>query len=206
MKLYFSPGACSLLPHILFREAGIDFDSERVDLAAKRTASGRDYLAVNPKGCVPALEFDDGQILTETVAIAQYIADLKPETNLAPRPGTLERYRLAEWLNFLSSEIHKSFSLYRRIAHLDGGRAYALGLLAKHFDFVQSYLRDRDYLVGGGFTVADAHLYMELGWAKAGADLGLGRWPALADFEARIGARPAVARAVREVQALMNSN
>lgn len=204
MRLYFSPGSCSLLPHVVFREADIPFEGVRVDLTTKRTAEDRDYLSVNPKGAVPALELDDGEILTETVAIVQYIADLRPSTHLAPAPGTLDRYRLCQWLNFLSSEVHKAFSMYRRIAHLDGGREYAQGLLEKHFDYLQSHLESREFLVGDGFTVADAHLFMELGWAKGG-DLGLARWPALERFEARIGARPAVARAVAEVQALMDT-
>src|SRR5215468_6847507 len=110
MKLYFSPGACSLSPHIALREAKLPFELEQVNLATKRTRSDRDYRAVNPSGYVPALELDDGQVLTEGPAIVQYIADRVPETRLAPPPSTLERYRLQEWLGFISSELHKGFS------------------------------------------------------------------------------------------------
>lgn len=194
MKLYFSPGACSLSPHIVLREAGITFDSESVDLAAKKTKSGADYNAINPKGAVPALQLDNGQVLTEGSAIVQYIADQKPATKLAPAAGTMERYRLQEWLNYIASEVHKGFSPLFSPKIPDAWKEVVKGNLASKFDHLSKNLQGKDYLMGS-FSVADAYLFTILSWAKhVGIDLA--KWPVLTSYLERVGARPAVKAAL----------
>src|SRR5205807_181333 len=148
MKLYFSPGACSLSPHIVLLESGLKFDTERVNLATKRTAGGDDYYTINPKGYVPALELDDGQLLTEGPAIVQYLADLVPDKRLAPRAGTMERYRLMEWLNFIASEIHKAFGPLFKAQSTEASKQAARDTLAKRFDFVSQRLQLSSFLGG----------------------------------------------------------
>jgi glutathione S-transferase len=191
MQLYFAPGACSLASHITLREAGLAFDLKRADTKTKKLNDGSDYLAVNSKGAVPALRLDDGQVLTEGVAIMQYIADRKPESNLVPRHGTLERYRVLEWLNYLTSEVHKSFSpLFNSSASAEV-KAYATANLEKKLDWTDAQLAGKQYLTGDTFTVADAYLFTLINWTYfVGIDLG--KWPALADFHARVAARPTV--------------
>ncbi|AUX43421.1 glutathione S-transferase [Sorangium cellulosum] len=196
MKLYFSPGACSLSPHIALREAGLEFDLEQVHLGTKKTKTGTDFTQINPKGYVPALELDTGEVLTEGPAIVQYIADQRPESGLAPPAGTLQRYRLQEWLNFISTELHKQFSpLFgpkTEEQQKDAARAY----IGRRFDHVAQRLESNSYLMGEQFTVADAYLFTVLTWTNfAGIDLG--RWPALARFAERVGARPAVQAALQ---------
>ena len=200
MKLYFAPGACSLSPHIVLRELGLPFDLVRVDLGTKKTADGADFKAINPKGYVPTLQLDDGRILTEGSAIVQYLADQKPDAKLAPASGTFERYRLQEWLNFISTEIHKSFSPLFNPAMPDAVKDIYKGKLAQRFDEIDGGLGEQDYLTGAQFTVADAYLYTVMRWSRA-FQIDLAQWPALAKYFERVGARPAVKAAVDFEQA-----
>jgi glutathione S-transferase len=195
MKLYFAPGACSLSPHILLRELGLPFDLVKVDLGAKKTADGADYKTINPKGYVPALLTDDGQVLTEGPAIIQYLADRKPEARLAPANGSFARYQLQEWLNFISTEIHKSFSPLFNPAMPDAAKEIYIGKLRQRFGELDGVLARQDFLTGERFSVADAYLYTVLRWAGH-FNIGLNQWPALARFFARVDARPAVKAAV----------
>lgn len=195
MKLYYSPGACSLSPHIVLREAGLPFDLERVDLKTKQTETGADFRGVNPKGYVPALLLDDGSILTEGPAIVQYIADRVPDKELAPAAGTLERYRLMEWLNFISTELHKSFSPLFNPKAPDDWKALVRGLIGQRLDLVDKHLGDRSFLMGETFMVPDAYLFTVLGWGKW-VDIDIGRWPTLKTYTERIAGRPAVRAAM----------
>lgn len=196
MKLYYSPGSCSISPHIALCEAGLAHQIEKVDTKTKKTESGADYLAVNPKGYVPALQLDNGEMLVEGVAIVQYIADLKPESGLAPRAGTMERYRLMEWLTFTSSELHKSFSPLFNPAMPEEAKKIFRDRLALRFAYVDKQLAGRDYLLGSTFTVADGYLYVMIRWAKRMA-LDLSGCPNLAAFAARVEARPRVVEALK---------
>ncbi|MER0784311.1 glutathione transferase GstA [Pseudomonas aeruginosa] len=196
MKLYYAPYTCSLSPHIVLRELGLPFELVKVDNKTKLTADGRDFRTVNPKGYVAALELDDGQVLTEGPAIVQYLADLKPESGLAPATGTWERVRLQEWLNFVTSEIHAgSAPLFNAALPEDAGAFFRAKLL-KRFDFLQDTLGRQDYLTGAAFSVADAYLFTVLGWCKF-FSIDLGRWPALPAYVKRVGSRPAVQAALR---------
>lgn len=197
MKLYFSPGACSLSPHIVLLEAGLDFTTEQVDLRKKVTASGADFRAINPKGYVPALELDNGALLTEGPAIVQYIADLAPQSKLVPPAGSLERYQVMEWLNFISTEIHKNFSPLFAPDASEDLRAAAREHLTRRFAYVAMMLEGRDYLGGAGFTVADAYLFTVASWAGF-VKFDLSAWPVLQAYQARIAARPAVQQAMRD--------
>jgi glutathione S-transferase len=191
MKLYFSPGACSLASHIVLRELGLPFEAVQVDLMKKTTKSGQDFATINPKGYVPALELDDGAMLTEGPAILQYLADRRPETKLAPANGTLERYRLQEWLAFINSELHKQFSPLFNPATPEQTRDSARKAIARRLGFVEAQLDGRAFLMGDAFTVADAYLYTVLGWTKhVGVDLA--PFPNVVAFRERIDARPAV--------------
>jgi glutathione S-transferase len=202
MKLYFSPGACSLSPHIVLQEAGLDFTLERVDIPRRQTAGGADFLAINPKGYVPALELKDGSVLTEGPAIVQFVADLAPDRQLAPAHGTLERYQLIEWLNFIATELHKGFSpLFRPAASADMKDA-ARAALQHRLDWVAQGLEGRDYLMGTRFTVADAYLFTVLGWAGV-VQFDLSPWPVLEAYRQRVGGRPAVQQALR-AEGLLN--
>ncbi len=195
MQLYFAPGACSLASHITLREAGLPFDLKRTDTKTKQVEDGSDFYAVNSKGAVPALRLDNGQILTEGPAILQYLADQKPESGLAPKAGTLERYRLQEWLNFITSEIHKSFSPLFNPTADPKVKEYTTQNLEKRFDWVNQQLAGKQYLTGDTFTIADAYLFVVTNWSNfVGIDLG--RWPALKDFQARVAARPKVQEAM----------
>jgi glutathione S-transferase len=196
MKLYYSPGACSLSPHIALLEAGLPFTTERVDIRGKKTASGGDYLAINSKGSVPALQLDDGSVLTEGAAITQYIADQKPESGLAPRAGTLERYRLMEILNYIASEVHKGFGpLFNPKASSDW-KASAIAALGTKFDWLSKQLDGKSYLLGEQFTIADAYLFTVLNWtSRVGIDLS--KWPVLTAYQARVAARPKVQAAMQ---------
>lgn len=196
MKLYFAPGACSLSPHIALREAGLSFDLDQVDLKAKTTKSGSDYRAINPKGSVPALGLDNGEVLTEAAVIVQYIADQKPAAKLLPAPGTMDRVRVQEWLNYVATEIHKGLSpLFN--AKLPGEAKPVLkeGIAAK-FDFLSKHLEPRPFLYGDGFTAADGYLFTILGWTRW-LEIDLGRWPVLKSYCERIAARPAVQAAMK---------
>ncbi|MFK3740153.1 glutathione transferase GstA [Massilia sp. TN1-12] len=197
MKLYFSPGACPLASHIALAEAGLDYTLERVDLGSKRTAGGADFLAVNPKGYVPALELKDGTVLTEGPAIVQFIADLVPDRQLAPANGTLERYRLIEWLNFISAELHKSFSPLFRPTAAPEAKDAARAALRQRLEWVAGQLDGRDYLLGTQFSVADAYLFTVLNWAGR-VQFDLSPWPPLRAYMQRVAERPAVRQAMRE--------
>lgn len=195
MQLYYSPGACSLASHITLREAGLPVELKKTDTKTKKLEDGSDYFAVNSKGSVPALRLDDGQVLTEGPAILQYLADLKPESKLAPKAGTLERYRLLEWLNFITSEVHKSFSpLFNPTADAKV-KEYTQQNLEKKFDWLDKQLAGKQYLTGDQFTIADAYLFVVANWSNfVGIDLG--RWPALKAFLDRVAARPKVQEAL----------
>ncbi len=196
MKLYYSPGTCSLSPHIILEEGQFTFELEKVDIRAKKTETGQDFTKINPKGYVPALVLDDGTILTEGPAIVQYLADQKPELKLVPPNGTLERYQLQSWLNFISTELHKNFSpLFNKQASEDH-KQMALDNLNKRFEWVASELADRLFLTGNDFTVADAYLFVVLRWSTL-VSLDLSKWPALMSFLECVAARPAVAKAIK---------
>lgn len=196
MKLYFSPGACSLSPHIALLEAGLAFTTERVSLRTRLTAGGADFRSLNPKGYVPALELEDGTVLTEGPVIVQYIADQAPEKQLTPAAGTAEHYQELEWLNFIGTELHKNYGPLFNPAAGDDAKAGARTLLAKRFGYAALQLEGRDYLVGERFTVADGYLFTILNWAAV-VQLDLTPWPVLQAYHARIGARPAVQQAMR---------
>lgn len=205
MKLYYSPGTCSLSPHIVAREAGLPIELVKVDIrsAPHRTADGADYAAtVTAKGYVPALELDDGDLLTEGAAIVQYLADLAPDGRLAPKAGTIERYRLIEWLNFVASELHKMFSPW--LFHPEYGKQaadVARGKIEGRLAFVDAHLAGQAYLLGETFTVADAYLFTVAGWTRA-AGIETARWPNLEAFLQRVAARPAV-RAAMQAEGLL---
>ena len=195
MQLYYSPGACSLASHITLREAGLPVELKKADTKTKKLEDGSDYFAVNSKGSVPALRLDDGQVLTEGPAILQYLADQKPESKLAPKAGTLERYRLLEWLNFITSEVHKSFSPLFNPAADAAVKQYTTQNLEKKFDWINKQLAGKQYLTGDQFTIADAYLFVVVNWSNfVGIDLG--RWPALKAFQDRVAARPKVQEAL----------
>jgi glutathione S-transferase len=201
MKLYFSPGACSLSPHIVLVESGLPFELERVDIPAKKTASGADYWQINPKGYVPAIVLDDGQVLTEGPAIVQYIADLVPHKRLAPPAGTMERYLLQEFLNFITSELHKGFSpLFNPKLPVDW-RIAVKELLGRRIGVVAKQLEGKAYLMGDTFTVADAYLFTILRWTKV-AQIDLAQWSGLQEYMDRVAARPAVHESLRVEQLL----
>jgi glutathione S-transferase len=196
MKLYFSPGACSLSPHIVLREAGVAFDLEQVDVRAKKTKGGGDFLQVNPTGQVPTLVLDDGDILTEGPVIVQYIADKAPASKLAPAAGTKERYHLQEWLNFITSELHKNFSPLYRPTTPDDYKPVARENLAGRFGYLDKKLADRPYLMGDTFTVADAYLFVMTNWANA-LHFDLAPWSNVGAFRERVLARPKVQEAMK---------
>lgn len=196
MKLFIKPGACSLSPHIVLEEAGLPYETEVVDLKTKQLASGGDYAAINPKGYVPALQLESGELLTEGPAIVQYLADLVPEKYLAPANGTLARYKLQSWLTFIGTEIHKSFSPFFNPAAPDAWKDVARANLDRRLGYTNQHLADHEYLLGTDFSVADAYLFTVLNWAKA-IKLDLAQWPHLQAFHARVAARPGVQRAMK---------
>ena len=195
MKLYYSPGACSLSPHIAFREAALPVTLVKASTKTHQLDDGTDYYTVNPKGYVPLLELDNGERLSEGPAIVQYLADLNPASGLAPAAGTLERYRLQEWLNFITSELHKQFSPLFAADTPAEYKEILKDKIGKRFDWVSEQLTGKDYLMGKQFTVADGYLYTILRWTKfVGIDLA--KWPVLAAYEARVAARPKVQQAL----------
>lgn len=197
MKLYFSPGACSLASHIALVEAGLPYDMEKTDLRKKVTASGADFLAINPKGYVPALALDGGVVLTEGPAIMQYIADQVPERKLVPTAGTLARYQLIEWLNFIATEVHKPFGALWNPASSDEAKEGARQLLSRRCAYLAQRLEGREFLLGEQFSVADGYLFTVLSWGRI-VQFDIAPWPVLTAFLERIGARPAVQQAMRE--------
>ncbi len=196
MKLYYFAGACSLASNISLREAGLQFELVKVDRRTRKTADGLDYHDVNPKGYVPALRLDDGEVLTENIAVLQYIADRSASAKLAPPPGSMERYRLVEWLAFISTEIHKSFSpLFRDDAHAEV-KHYVRRNLAGRLDYLNRAMGSRSFLMGEQFTVADAYLFTVLGWGRH-VDVDLVQWAQLQRYVERVGARPHVVEALK---------
>jgi glutathione S-transferase len=196
MKLYYSPGACSLSPHIALREAGLPFEPVLASTKTHKLQDGTDYYTINAKGYVPLLELDDGQRLTEGPAIVQYIADQVPEKKLAPSNGTLERYRLQEWLNFITTEIHKGFSPLFNATMPEEAKAMFRAKLADRFGWVEQQLQGKQYLMGDQFTVADGYLFTVSNWAPhVGVDLS--GFANLATYRARVAARPAVQEAMK---------
>ena len=196
MKLYYAPGACSLSPHIVAHELGIALQLDKVDLKTKQTESGADFLALNPKGYVPALGLDSGELLTEGVAIVQYLADLKPESGLAPANGTLARYRLQEVLTYINSELHKSFSPLFNPETPAETRAEREAYLRKRFTLIEQTLGKQPFLLGDKFSVADAYLFTVANWANF-VKLDLSAFPNLLAYQKRIAERPAVQAALR---------
>ena len=197
MKLYYATGTCSLSPHIVLLEAGLPYTLEKIDFATKKTPAGIDYFTINSKGTVPALQLDDGRLLTEGPAIVQYLADQKPDSGLAPRAGTFERYQLMEILNYITSEVHKAFSpLFNPKISADW-RASAQANLEKKFDWLSGFLKDKTFLMGNAFTVADAYLFTVLTWTKP-LKIDLERWPVLKAYQSHIAPRPSVQRALKE--------
>lgn len=197
MKLYFAPGACSLAPHIVADELGIKLDLEQVDLREKKTKSGGDYWPINPRGQVPTLELDNGERLTEVPVLLQYLSDQKPAAGLAPAVRTMQRYRMLEWLNFVTAELHKTFGPMFRPTTPDEFKKLSRELIGRRFEWVDAQLAGKHYLLGDTFTLPDAYLYVMLRWAS-GLNMDLSKWPNLAAFAARVAARPKVQQALKE--------
>jgi len=196
MKLFCTPGSCSLSPHIILREAGLDFTLENVDLAQKKTESGADYRAIAPKGQVPALLLDNGALLTEGVVIVQYLADQVPDRKLLPPAGSLSRYHAIAWLNFIATELHQQFAPLFSAATPAAYQAICRQKLAKQFRYLAAELKQQPFLLGNRFSVADAYLFTVLRWAKH-VQLDLADYPPLAAYYQRIAARPAVDAALQ---------
>jgi glutathione S-transferase len=200
MKLYLMPGACSLSPHIVLRELGLDFEPVVVK-RDKSTSTGRNFLEVSPNGYVPALELDDGHVLTEGPAIVQYLADQKPDAGLAPANGTWARYDVQSTLNFISTEIHKTFSPLFSPTTTDDARKAQLDKLTLRLGVIAPRLEGKQYLFGDAFTVADAYLFTVLTWSRY-VNFDLSQWPSVAAFMERVSARPAVQAALEAEKAL----
>lgn len=196
MKLYYSPGACSLSPHIVLREAGLAFEPVLASTKTHKLQDGTDYYGINPLGYVPMLELDDGTRLREGPAIVQYVADQVPTKNLAPANGTLPRYRLQEWLTFIGTEIHKTFSPLFNPAMPEEGKQISRDRLASRFKYVDGQLAGKQYLMGDHFSVADAYLFTVTNWAKP-MNIDLSVYPNLTAFRDRVAARPAVQEAMK---------
>lgn len=191
MKLYYSPGACSLSPHIVATEAGIPIELEKVDLASHKTESGKDFTQINPKGYVPTLQLDDGSVLTEGPAIVQYLADQKPQSGLAPTAGTIDRYRLQEWLTFIGTELHKSFGTLFQKGSSEDAKQIAKTNIMKRLGYLNDQLANKQFLVGDKFTVADAYAFTIVNWTNfVGIDLK--PYPKLGEYVARVASRPKV--------------
>ena len=192
MKLYYTPGTCSTAPRILLAEAGLACEQEAVSFKTKQTAGGADYLQINPNGYVPALQLDDGTVLTEVAAITQYIADQAPAKKLAPANGTLERYQLQSWLNFIGTELHKGgYSILFDRGAAEEWKEAARAKLAKRLAYVDAALADKEYLLGTDFSAADAYLFVNLSWSEH-AHVDLSGFANLKSFMERISARPSV--------------
>jgi glutathione S-transferase len=196
MKLYYSPGVCSLSPHIAIRELGLPVEIEKVDLGTKKTEKGVDFLTVNPKGQVPVLELDDGQILTEGPVIVQYLADRKPEVGLLPAAGSLDRYRVQEWLNHVTSELHKRYGILFSRSMPDEAKTIVRNELMSKYRAIDSHLKGKAYLLGDRFTVADGYLFTVTNWAGHVA-LDFSGLPNLQAFQKRVAERPAVREAMK---------
>jgi glutathione S-transferase len=196
MKLYYWPGACSLSPHIVAREAGVALDLAQLDRGERKTADGVVLSSINGKNQVPALELDDGQVLTEGPVITQYLADRKPGSDLLPEAGTMERYRVQEWLNYVTSEIHKTFAPLFRPNTPDEFKSISRDFLGQRYDWINGQLAGKKYLTGDKFTVADAYLFVVLRWSpRVGIDLS--KWPNIIAYMDRVAARPKVQEALK---------
>ncbi len=203
MKLYFSPGACSFSPHIVLNELGIPFELVRVDMKSKKTSTGEDFLKINPNGYVPAIQTDKGEYLSEGVAITQYLADLKPDSGLAPKLGTMERYKLMEMLNFITTEIHKGFSpLFAAdsmVANKEGNaqlKEFAKARLGQRIGFLADTLSKQPFLMGSTMTIADSYALTCLRWSKI-VSVDLSPWPTITSYMARMHERPSVMKAIQ---------
>jgi glutathione S-transferase len=197
MKLFYSPGACSVAPHLVLLETGLPFELERVDMATHRTVSGRNYLEINPPGYVPTLELSDGQIITEVPVILQYLGDIAPAVQLIPAAGTMARYRLMSWLNFITSEIHKGFG---PLFADDTPIHYKPALkdrLRKRFGYIAEHLDISPYLMGEQFSIVDPHLWVMIKWTRM-VGIDPDQWPSIIAFEERIGSRPSAQQALQE--------
>jgi glutathione S-transferase len=191
MKLYFASGSCSQASHIALHESGLPFETEKLIPSTMKTESGADFVEINPKGYVPTLRMDDGNILTEGAVILQYIADQNPGSGLAPKAGTLERYRLQEWLNYIATEIHKSYSPLFSKGNSEEVKTNAFNQLTRRLGLVETQLSKTQYLLGDKFTICDAYLFVVLGWSgPVGFDLT--QFPKITDYISRIKARPSV--------------
>ncbi len=195
MKLYFAPGACSLAPHIVLREAGLDFELERVDLATHRTESGTDFYHINSRGQVPVLLLEDGQVLTEGSVIARFLVDKAPDCGLLPPPGSLDHYRVQEWQNYIASELHKSYTPLFNSSLDDQAKALFRKILRRKYEWLNTQLADRDYLSGQHFTVADAYLFVVTRWAPRVA-VDLTDLVEIEHFMQRVRVRPSVVEAL----------
>ena len=191
MKLYYSPGACSMAPHIVALEAGYKLDLEKVDIPNKKTSDGGDYWKINPKGYVPALALDDGQVLTEVGVICQYLADQKPESGLVPKAGSMERYRQMEALNFAAAEVHKQLGALFNPKMTAEMKEVQLGVIERRLNPLEKMLADKQYIMGDKFTAADAYLFTVLNWTHV-LKVDLSKWPNIQAYIARVGARPKV--------------
>ena len=197
MKLFYSPGSCAMSPHIVLSEAGADYTLDRVDLATKTTEDGRPLKAINPQDAVPVLQLDGGETLTEGAAIVQYIADQMPQAGLLPPAGTLARARVQQWLNYIATEMHKAHVPLFKADYPRVTKDMAIANVKRAYDFVSAALADRPYLTGDAFTVADAYLFTIVNWHNF-IGLDLAPWPVLVAYQARVAARPAVQKAMRE--------
>lgn len=196
MKLYYAPGACSLSPHIVSREAGIALDFEQVDNREKKTKSGKDYWSINPKGQVPVLELDNGQRLTEGPVIVQYLADQKPGSGLMPAAGSIDRYRVQEWLNFVTSELHKTYGPMFRPTTPEEFKKLSREAIGRKLDLLDKQLAGKQYLMGNKFTLADMYMFAILRWSPiVGVDLS--KWPNVIAYANRVAARPKTAEALK---------
>lgn len=196
MKLYYSPGACSMAPHILLNEAGLTYEAVAVDLKKKTYSSG-DYRQINPKGYVPALQAENGEVLTENSVILQYIADLVPDARLIPKAGSFERYRLLEWENFIATEIHKGFAPLWNDKTPDAYKTMLRENLGNRLDYVAKHLHDHPYLMGQQYTLVDAYLFTVLSWSPI-LKFDLSRWPAIGSFMERVSKRPATQQTLKK--------
>jgi glutathione S-transferase len=191
MKLYYAPGACSMAPHIVAREAGHTIDLAKVDVPNKKTEDGGDYWKVNFKGYVPTLQLDDGQRLTEVAVICQYLADQKPESGLAPKAGTMERYRMMEWMNFISSEVHKQVGALLNPKYTPEMREIQLATIGRRLKPLDAALAGKQYLMGDNYTAADAYLFTILNWTPR-LNIDLSPWPNIKSYFERVGKRPKI--------------
>lgn len=196
MKLYYSPGACSLAPHIALREAGCTFDLERVDIPNKKTEAGADFWVINPKGYVPALQLDNGEVLTEVAVILQYIADQNPDAGLAPKAGTMARYHLMEAINFVATEVHKQLGALFNPKLTPEMKEVQQGVIERRFNALEKMLAGKTWISGDAFSIADAYFFNVFNWTRI-HKIATAQWPNIEALVARVGARPKVQEAMK---------